>query len=118
MAYVVLITQDSKLRDALTVLLCDRGHDVVSQHCRVEQTLIHGWEAAFIDISDGGESGLALVGRIRSNRPTCRIAAIDWVREPAGQRRLARAIELGADEFLGKPMSKSVAEALLGRLEL
>ncbi len=118
MTQVVLITQDSWFRDALATLLCNRGHDVVTEHYPVERALRVGWGAAFIDVSDSGVFGLSLVRRIRACQPTCRIAAIDWVREAAGRRRLVQAIELGADEFLAKPLSKSGAEALLGRLQL
>ncbi len=118
MAQVLLITHDTGLRDALTALLWNRGHDVVTERCPVERALHVGWGAAFIDVSDGGVFGLALVGRMRAGQPMCRIAAIDWVRQATGRRRLVRAIELGADEFLGKPMSQPVAEALLERLQL
>ena len=118
MALVVLITRDTRLRDALTVLLLSRGHDVVTECRPVERALSVRWGAAFIDVSDGGVFGLALVRRLRAGQPACRITAIDWVRQTTGRRRLARAIELGADEFLGKPMSKMIAEALLGRIEL
>ncbi len=118
MARVVLITQDAGLRDMLRPLLSGRGHHVVTELSPVERAVDIGWRAAFIDVSESGDRGLTLVRKMRAGQPACRIAVIDRVRQRAGRRRLMRAIRLGADEFLGKPVSVGTVEALLGRLHL
>lgn len=118
MARVVLITQDSGLRDVLRPLLSSRGHHLVTELTPVEQVVHIGWRAAFIDVSEGGVRWYTLVRKMRAGQPACRIAVIDRVRHRAGRRRLVRAIGLGADEFLGKPVSMGPVEALLERFHL
>ena len=118
MARLVLITQDAGLRDMLRPLLSGRGHHVVTELSPVERVVHIGWRAAFIDVSESGVPGLALVRKLRARQPACRIAVIDRVRQRAGRHRLVRAIGLGADEFLGKPVSMGTVEALLERFHL
>ena len=115
MAQVVVISQDDTLHDVLLRQLVDRGHAVVQEMCPAERTILRRWRAAFVDLTDSGMFGVALVAEIRSLQPRCRIAVIDAVRETTGQLRIALGLAAGADDFLGKPVSDEAAKRFVQR---
>jgi len=75
-------------------------------------------DAALVDLSAVGDYGLAVIVRTRLHMPGTRIAAIDGGRGCDSLDRLARAVSLGADDFMRKPVLVSEAADVLERLGL
>lgn len=119
MARIALITDDRALRRDLRALARRRGHSVVEQRTggvrhatRLEEPL----DAAFVDLSAVGDYGLAVI--VRARMPGTRIAVIDGGRGRDSLDRLARAVSLGADDFMKKPVLASDAADVLERFGL
>lgn len=121
MARTVLISDDGALQRDLRRLMTTRGHSMLERPIRdagdadcVREPL----EAAFVDLSAAGEYGLAMVIHTRLHMPDTRIAVIDGGRGCKALDRLARAVSLGADDFMKKPILVSDAANVLDRLGL
>jgi ActR/RegA family two-component response regulator len=121
MARVVLISDDGVLRRELRALVTGRGHSLLDQPavgaCPTT-CLTEPLDAAFIDLSAAGDYGLAVIEGTRLRMPGTRIAAIDGGRGCKSLDRLARAVSLGADDFMKKPVVESDAADVLQRLGL
>ncbi len=120
-AQVLLISRDGRLRDALGRLLRGRGHRLSVQACFAGPSppwLAQAWDAAFFDLSEDGNQGLATVALAHQHRPSLPITAIDKGGNTRGLDRLAQAVTLGAEEFMRKPIDRDDAQALLERLHL
>jgi ActR/RegA family two-component response regulator len=123
MARIVLISDDGALRRDLRRLVRQRGHSMREQPalracqagrlCRKEPL-----DAAFLDLSTTGDCGLAAVVLARARMPGVRIAVIDGGKGCNSLNRLARAVSLGADDFMKKPILVSDATDVLERLGL
>lgn len=121
MARIALISDDDVLRQDLRKLVSERGHSMLEQPAvRLCQAncLRASLDAAFVDLSTSGDCGLALVVLARSRMPGIRIAVIDGGRGCDSLDRLARAVSLGADDFMKKPILGSDAADVLERLGL
>ena len=105
----------------MQVLVTARGHSMLERRalgtCHAT-CLREPLDAAFVDLSAGGDYGLAVIQGTRSRMPDMRIAAIDEGRGCDGLNRLARAVSLGADDFMKKPVVASDVADVLERLGL
>ena len=121
MARIALISDDDVLRQDIRRLLTERGHAMVEPPARrSDQVACPGGslDAALVDLSAGGARGLAMVVYTRINMPGTRIAVIDGGKGCKSLDRLARAVSLGADDFMKKPILESDAADVLERLGL
>ena len=121
MARILVVSPDEAVRKALMRLVRRRGHDrcvALSFTHQVETRAGESWDAAFIDVSAGCSEGLAAVSIARQSDPSMPIAAIDSGGNTEGLDRLARAVRLGAVEFMRMPIDRLDAEALMERLSL
>jgi ActR/RegA family two-component response regulator len=73
-------------------------------------------DVVLVDLSAAGENGLAVVSHTRRHMPETRIAVIDGGRGCGSLGRLARAVSLGADDFMKKPVRMGDAADVLERL--
>ena len=120
-ANVLLISRDGRVREALGRLIRRRGHRLSVRPGFAGSTaswLGQAWDAVFFDLSKDGNQGLATVALARQRTPSLPITAIDRGGDSPGLDRLARAVTLGAEEFMRKPIDRDDAEALLDRLHL
>lgn len=123
MARIVLISDDDILRRDMRKLVSERGHSMREQpalrlcrdNCLCPKEPV---DAAFLDLSTNGDRGLAVLVLARTRMPGMRIAVIDGGRGCASLDRLARAVSLGADDFMKKPILVSDAADVLERLGL
>jgi ActR/RegA family two-component response regulator len=115
------MSDDEVLRRDLRTLVSERGHSMLEQpalgSCQANR-LPEPLDAAFLDLSTDGDGGLAAVVLARSRMPSTRIAVIDGGRGCASLNRLARAVSLGADDFMKKPILVSDATDVFERLGL
>ena len=121
MARIVLISDDDGLRQDMRSLVTKRGHSMLEQPARAVchvNCLREPLDAAFVDLSAVGDYGLAMIVRTRLHMPGTRIAVIDGGRGCDSLDRLARAVSLGADDFMKKPVRVSDAADVLERLGL
>jgi ActR/RegA family two-component response regulator len=121
MATIALISDDDVLRRDMRKLVSERGHAML------EQPALELWQAShlgkppdatFLDLSANGDGGLAAVVFARSRMPSTRIAVIDGGTGCDSLSRLARAVSLGADDFMKKPLLVSDATDVLERFGL
>lgn len=77
-----------------------------------------GWNVVFVDLSGAGAAGVEMIGVARRRRPLLRITVLDDGGHGSGLDRLARAVALGAEEFMCKPVDRDDADAALDRLGL
>jgi len=121
MARIVLISDDDALRRDMRSLVTGRGHSMLERPardaCRAD-CLTEPPDAAFVDLAGSGDYGLAVIARTRRRMPATRIAVIDGGRGCGGLDRLARAVSLGADDFMRKPVLVSDAADVMERLGL
>ena len=121
MARIALVSDDDVLRQDIQKLLRERGHAMLDQPARrwaSADGLSRPLDAAFVDLSTNGDRGLAAVVRMRIHMPGTRIAVIDGGKGCASLDRLARAVALGADDFMKKPILESDAAGVFERLGL
>jgi ActR/RegA family two-component response regulator len=119
MARIALISDDDVLRQDMRRLVTGRGHSMPEQPARRScdvDCLSEPLDAALVDLSGVGDHGLAVVVHTRLHMPRTRIAVIDGGRGCGSLERLARAVSLGADDFMKKPVLASEAEDVLERL--
>jgi len=105
----------------MRALVIARGHSMMVQPaagvCHAT-CLGERLDAAFVDLSAAGDYGLVVIEGTRLRMPDMRIAAIDGGRGCDSLNRLARAVSLGADDFMKKPVVVSDAADVLERLGL
>jgi len=121
MARIALISDDDVLRQDMRKLVTERGHSMLAQPAsRLGQVACsrEPLDAAFVDLATSGDGELAVVVLTRSRMPGTRIAVIDGGRGCASLNRLARAVALGADDFMKKPILVSDAADVFDRLGL
>jgi ActR/RegA family two-component response regulator len=121
MARIALISDDRVLQQDMRALVTRRGHSMLERPARAvchATCLREPLDAAFVDLSAVGDYGLAVIVRTRSRMPGTRIAVIDGGRGCDSLDRLARAVSLGADDFMRKPVLVSDAADVLERLGL
>jgi len=121
MAKILLVSRDGAVRDALRSLLRRRGHEITARStfgATGWPRAATEWDAAFLDLAEEGDDGLAMVARAREYEPAMRITVLDEGGDSPGLHRLARAVALGAEEFVRKPIDRLDADAVLDRLGL
>lgn len=119
MARIALISDDDVLRQDMRRLVTRRGHSMLEQPARGSRDvncLREPLDAAFVDLAAVGDHGLAVVVRTRLHMPGTRIAVIDGGSGCGSLDRLARAVSLGADDFMKKPVLVNEAADVLERL--
>lgn len=121
MARIVLISDDEALRQDIRALVTPRGHSIRDQSaldaCDPD-CMRQPPDAAFVDLAAAGDYGLAMIVHARLHLPETRIAVIDGGTGCGSLDRLARAVSLGADDFMKKPVTATDAADVLDRLGL
>ena len=112
-AKILVVDDESSIRQSLSAILEDEGFDVFMAHDGATALELIGKElpdAVLLDIWMPGQDGLEVLKEIRTQHPDLKIvmmSAYDGVNERK------QAMESGADLFLGKPLNiKSIREAL------
>jgi len=121
MARILVVSPDEAVRKTLMRLVTRRGHEggaSVSTARYVKTRLRESWDAALIDVSARSDEGLAALSIAHQRDPSLPIAAIDSGGDSPGLDRLARALRLGAVEFMRMPIDRLDAAALMERLSL
>lgn len=121
MAKILLVSRDGAVRGALRNLLRRRGHELTARSTIAATGWPESpsaWDAAFVDLTEEGDDGLAMVARARELEPAMRITVLDQGGDSPGLHRLACAVALGAQEFVRKPIDRLDADAVLDRLGL
>lgn len=121
MARIVLISDDEVLRQDMRALVTTRGHSLRDQPARNASDpdcMREPPDAAFVDLAAAGDYGLAVIVHARLHLPETRIAVIDGGTGCGSLDRLARAVSLGADDFIKKPVLAADAADVLDRLGL
>jgi len=111
----VLIADDHKIvRDGLKRILSAQGDIEVAEAADGDEALAlvkaHDYEVALLDMSMPGLSGIALIKRLKLQKPSLRILVLSMHGE---QQYAARALKAGATGYLNKD---SAAEQLVGAL--
>jgi DNA-binding NarL/FixJ family response regulator len=111
----VLIADDHKIvRDGLKRILSAHGDIDVAEAADGDEALAlvkaHDYEVALLDMSMPGLSGIALIKRLKLQKPNLRILVLSMHGE---QQYAARALKAGAAGYLNKD---SAAEQLVGAL--
>lgn len=120
MARLLVVDDDPSFREWLTLVLRRAHHTVFATATGEEALEIAGREQlhlAFIDIMLPGISGFDMLAALRQDKATADLPVI--LISSLGQRRFFRqGMELGADDFIAKPMSTGdVVKALDARLK-
>ena len=112
---VLVVDDDERFATTLSQALARRGwiadvaHDVAGALAAVHAGLP---EAAIVDLRLGGEDGLALLEPLRAAGPGMRILVLTGY---ASIATAVKAIKLGADDYLAKPVTASVVATALER---
>lgn len=104
MASVLIIEDDVRIRQTLSALLADRGHDVESVGAGMaglEKTLSRGPDVVVLDLGLPDIDGAELLKMIRAVTPTPVIVAT--ARDD--EREIVRLLDAGADDYIVKPFS-------------
>ena len=112
--HVLLVDDDSTFCRVLQRALARRGHVVSTAHSvetAMAQAAADPPEWAVIDLKMPGESGLALIGRLRALAPEVCIVVLTGY---ASVATAVEAIKLGATHYLAKPVD---AEDLLAAFQ-
>jgi two-component system, OmpR family, KDP operon response regulator KdpE len=103
-ASVLIIEDDVRIRQTLSALLADRGHDVESVGAGMaglEKTLSRGPDVVVLDLGLPDIDGAELLKMIRAVTPTPVIVAT--ARDD--EREIVRLLDAGADDYIVKPFS-------------
>ena len=112
---VLVVDDDERFATTLAQALTRRGwnarvaHDVASALDSVEA---EAPGAAIVDLRLADEDGLALLAPLRSAHPQMRIIVLTGY---ASIATAVKAIKLGADDYLAKPVTASAVADALGR---
>jgi two-component system response regulator RegA len=110
---VLVVDDDERFATTLAAALARRGwrthvaHDTATALSKARTAAP---AAAVVDLKLGAEDGLALIGPLRRELPAAKLIVLTGY---ASIATAVRAIKLGADDYLAKPVAGSaVAEAL------
>jgi two-component system response regulator RegA len=115
---VLVVDDDERFAATLAQALARRGwsatvaHDVAAALANVRG---HVPDAAVVDLRLRDEDGLTLLEPLRAAGPSMRILVLTGY---ASIATAVKAIKLGADDYLAKPVTASVVAAALARGEL
>ena len=108
---ILLVEDDKVLADALSRALVQAAHavDAVSTGEEADRALALGiYDLAVLDIGLPGISGLEVLKRLRSRRSTLPVLMLTAFDSTEDQ---VRGLDLGADDYLSKPLDLPVLEA-------
>ena len=104
MARVLVVDDEDAVRDMLRRMLEARGHEVALASDRpsaVAGYLRHRPDVVLLDLLMPEVDGLAVLAELRRVDPAARVVMLSSLREEA---KVARAIELGARDYIVKPV--------------
>jgi len=100
---VLVVDDDERFAVTLAAALARRGYVA---------HVAHNAEAAIVDLKLGADDGLALIEPLRRAHPKMRIVVLTGY---ASIATAVKAIKLGADDYLAKPVTASAVAAVLER---
>jgi len=112
---VLVVDDDQRFAVTLAFALARRGyiahvaHDAVTALATAETKQP---DAAVVDLKLGADDGLALIEPLRRDHPRMRIIVLTGY---ASIATAVKAIKLGADDYLAKPVTASAVAAVLER---
>ena len=112
---IVVIDDEVNAATALETLLREDGYDVGSAHdARAGLTLLEKTEADVVltDLKMPGMDGLELLGRIKEMRPETMVILMTAY---GTVKTAVKAMKLGAEDYLGKPIDVEELEVILQR---
>jgi two-component system response regulator RegA len=114
---VLIVDDEQRFATTLATALDRRGWAVHVAHDAAGALAIAATahlDAAIVDLRLGEEDGLALLEPLRERAPTARIVVLTGY---ASIATAVKAIKLGADDYLAKPVTATAVAAALGRGE-
>jgi two-component system response regulator RegA len=112
---VLVVDDDERFAVTLATALARRGYAAHVAHdaaAALETARTKDPEAAIVDLKLGTEDGLALIEPLRRAHPKMRIVVLTGY---ASIATAVRAIKLGADDYLAKPVTAGAVAAALER---
>jgi type IV pilus assembly protein PilB len=112
---ILVVDDDAALREVLREILTDEHYDVVlAEDGNAGLEAVHREKPDLVvtDLQMPGLDGLELLRRLRRDLATCQIPVI-FLTVIESLDSEAKALDLGADDYLGKPVERS---RLLGRV--
>lgn len=105
MAKVLVVDDESNIRDLLATVLCRKGHEVLLADCGTKALEVYHREqpqVAILDLAMPGMSGMAVLQQLRALDFDLPVIILTGVGSDASERR---ARELGVTDFLQKGFS-------------
>jgi two-component system, response regulator RegA len=112
---VLIVDDEQRFATTLATALDRRGWTVHVAHDTAAALAIAGTahlDAAIVDLRLGEEDGLALLEPLRERAPVARIVVLTGY---ASIATAVKAIKLGADDYLAKPVTATAIVAALAR---
>jgi len=112
---VLVVDDDERFAMALAMALARRGYAAHVAHdaaAALATARTKEPDAAVVDLKLGAEDGLALIEPLRRAHPRMRIIVLTGY---ASIATAVKAIKLGADDYLAKPVTASAVAAVLER---
>jgi two-component system response regulator RegA len=112
---VLVVDDDERFAVTLAAALARRGYVAHVAHdaaAALATARTKEPDAAVVDLKLGADDGLALIGPLRSAHPKMRIVVLTGY---ASIATAVKAIKLGADDYLAKPVTASAVVAVLER---
>jgi two-component system response regulator RegA len=112
---VLVVDDDQRFAITLATALARRGYLAHVAHTAASALTTaqtHEPDAAIVDLKLGAEDGLALVEPLRRSHPRMRIVVLTGY---ASIATAVKAIKLGADDYLAKPVTAAAVAAVLER---
>lgn len=112
---VLVVDDDKRFAVTLAMALARRGYETHVAHdaaAALATARTKEPEAAVVDLKLGADDGLVLTEALRRAHPTMRIIVLTGY---ASIATAVRAIKLGADDYLAKPVTASAVAAVLER---
>jgi two-component system response regulator RegA len=112
---VLVVDDDERFAVTLAMALARRGYVVHVAHdsaAALVTAAAKDPDAAIVDLKLGADDGLALIEPLRRAHPRMRIVVLTGY---ASIATAVKAIKLGADDYLAKPVTASAVAAVLER---
>jgi two-component system chemotaxis response regulator CheY len=118
MARILIVDDDSRLREATRAVLEAEGHEVVEAEGGAEALRVQLAEQADVIICDmfmPGQDGIETIRALRLDYPALRIIAVSGGGYSGAIDVLKMARLIGASEVLSKPYSRNALVAAIAR---
>jgi two-component system response regulator RegA len=112
---VIVVDDDERFAATLAQALARRGWTAHTAHnatAAMAAATALAPSAAVVDLRLGDEDGLALIGPLRREHPAMRIVVLTGY---ASIATAVKAMRLGADDYLAKPVTAAAVAEVLGR---